>query len=271
MVAVGWMTRKSGRANRANAAHCLPQTKPLKWCSGTVALLPRHAFMSRVGFEKNLLKASTPGNTADENVAHCEIDILAGGASSRMRRNKASLRLGKRTLLGHIRATARNSGLPHRVIRRDLVPRCGPLGGVYTALSTSRAETILFLSCDTPFISAHLLKALVRRLSRPKKALFVKVNGRLGFPFLLRREALPVVKRQLAAGQFSLHKLARALRAQTVRLPRCRAHELLNINTPEDWRLARERWRGLTGGSSAPVRPKPCLSHSRHACMVCLC
>ena len=87
----------------------------------------------------------------------CEISILAGGSSSRMGRNKASLRLGRRTLLGHVRACARNSGLPHRVIRRDLLPGCGPLGGVYTALATSRAQIIVFLSCDMPFISADLV------------------------------------------------------------------------------------------------------------------
>ena len=196
---------------------------------------------------KRTLKAHPRDNTADANVGHCEIDILAAGASSRMRRNKASLRLGKRSLLGHIRAAARNSGLPHRVIRRDLVPWCGPLGGVYTALLTSRAGTILFLSCDMPFISASLLKALVRRLSRPKKALFVKENGRLGFPFLLRRATLPVVRRQLAVRQFSLHKLARALRAQTVRLPRCQTHELFNINTPKDWKIAQQQWRSMRG------------------------
>ena len=164
-----------------------------------------------------------------------------------MRRNKASLRLGKRTLLGHIRAAARNSGLPHRVIRRDLVPWCGPLGGVYTALLTSRAETILFLSCDMPFISASLLKALVRRLSRPKKALFVKDNGRIGFPFLLRRAALAVVERQMTTRQFSLHQLARSLHAQTVTLPRCQTHELFNINTPKDWKIAQEQWRSMRG------------------------
>jgi len=196
---------------------------------------------------KRALKAHPRDNTADANVGHCEIDILAGGASSRMRRNKASLRLGKRTLLGHIRAAARNSGLPHRVIRRDLVPRRGPLGGVYSALATSRAETILFLSCDMPFISTDLLNTLLRRLARRKTALFVKDNGRIGFPFLLRRAALAVVERQMTTRQFSLHQLARSLHAQTVTLPRCQTHELFNINTPKDWKIAQEQWRSMRG------------------------
>jgi molybdopterin-guanine dinucleotide biosynthesis protein A len=144
--------------------------------------------------------------------------------------------------LGHIGATAKAAGLQPRIIRADLVPHCGPLGGVHTALSTSRAETILFLSCDMPFISAELLSTLIGRLGRRKEALFVKEHGLVGFPFLLRRATLPVVEQQLAGKQFSLRKLARALRAQTVSLPRCQRHELFNINTPEDWKIARVLW-----------------------------
>jgi hypothetical protein len=69
----------------------------------------------------------------------CEICILAGGLSSRMGRNKAALRIGRRTLLGVVRDNARRLDLPVRVIRRDLVPRCGPLGGICPAPKTPRA------------------------------------------------------------------------------------------------------------------------------------
>ncbi|MEO8427284.1 MAG: NTP transferase domain-containing protein, partial [Verrucomicrobiota bacterium] len=91
----------------------------------------------------------------------CEIAILAGGRSSRMGRDKSRLRLGKRTLLGQVRATAERLRLPVRIIRQDLVPRCGPLGGIYTALKTSRKQVILFLPCDTPFVSLGLLEKVL--------------------------------------------------------------------------------------------------------------
>src|SRR5881397_2706641 len=116
-----------------------------------------------------------------------EVCILAGGKSSRMGVDKSRLRLGRRTLLGHIGAAANAAGFRPRVIRADLVPRCGPLAGVYSALATSRAEVILFLSCDMPFISAKLLKALIGRLGSRSKAIFVREHGRVGFPFLIRR------------------------------------------------------------------------------------
>ena len=90
-----------------------------------------------------------------------EACILAGGLSSRMGTDKARLRLGRKTLLGHVRAAARAAGLPLRVIRRDIVPRCGPLGGVYTALRSTRAEAVMFLSCDMPFVTGELLQRLL--------------------------------------------------------------------------------------------------------------
>ena len=99
--------------------------------------------------KRNETKESTP----------LEVCILAGGLSSRMGRDKARLRLNGRTLLAQVRDAAQTLGCPVRVIRRDLVTRCGPLGGVFTALKTSRAEAVLFLACDMPFVSPELLRS----------------------------------------------------------------------------------------------------------------
>jgi molybdopterin-guanine dinucleotide biosynthesis protein A len=173
-----------------------------------------------------------------------EICILAGGLSSRMGRDKSRLRLGGKSLLAHIRATARTVGLPHRIIRRDLVAHCGALGGLYTALMTSRAEASLFLSCDMPFVSAGLLERLLREAKPDENALFVEANGRVGFPLLLfRNAALAVVEKQMDKRELSLQQLAQALRARSTRLPPGKASELLNLNTPDDLRQARALWR----------------------------
>ena len=56
-----------------------------------------------------------------------EVCILAGGLSTRMGRDKSSLRLRGKTLLEHVQRLARTVDLPVRVIRRELLPRCGPL------------------------------------------------------------------------------------------------------------------------------------------------
>ena len=186
-----------------------------------------------------------------------EICILAGGLSRRMGRDKARLRLGNRTMLGHIRATARAVGtarcavrssqrddpirISARTISRDLVPRCGPLGGIFTALKTTRADAVLFLACDMPFVSAELLKFLLGKFNTKQSAFFTQKNRQVGFPFLIARNKLSVVEKQIARKEFSLQKLASILHARKLKLPRCFAGQLRNINTPADLKRARQR------------------------------
>ncbi len=154
-----------------------------------------------------------------------------------MGRAKAGLRLEGRSLLQHARAAAGKAPWPTRVLRRDLVGRCGPLGGVYTALKTTRYEAVLFLACDMPFVTVALMEKLVRRSGGKGLAVFTRSAEGPGFPFLLRRSALGRVERQLARGQFSLRALAKACRARMVASGGART--VFNVNTPEEWERAR--------------------------------
>jgi molybdopterin-guanine dinucleotide biosynthesis protein A len=178
-------------------------------------------------------------------VPSCGICILAGGLSSRMGRPKAGLRLASRTLLAHVRAEAQRLGLPVRIIRRDQVARCGPLGGVYTALKTSRAAAELFLACDMPFVSAGLLRQLLDVWARDQEPIFVTAGVSAGFPFLIPVKALRVVEAQISKKEFSLQKLAQALKSRLHPAGEAEG-ELFNVNTPADWRLARQRFRKRT-------------------------
>ena len=90
------------------------------------------------------------------------------------------------------------------------------VGGVYTALKTTRYEAVLFLACDMPFVTVALMEKLVRRSGGKGLAVFTRSAEGPGFPFLLRRSALGRVERQLPRGQFSLRALAKACRARMV-------------------------------------------------------
>ena len=177
-----------------------------------------------------------PRQTGDRTLG---VSILAGGLSSRMGRHKAGLRLGRRTLMGHVRSIGSQLGVPVRVIRRDLVGRCGPLGGVYTALATSRATGELFLACDMPFVSVELLRRLQKQFLNGRPAVFVRAEGRLGFPFVLSCELLPQVREQIDRAGFSLWALAKRLGAAAV--PVRDTSQLENINNPKELARARAR------------------------------
>lgn len=169
-----------------------------------------------------------------------EICILAGGLSRRMGRDKSRLRLRGKTLLRRVRDIAEKTGLPARVIRRDLVPRCGPLGGVQTALQTTKADTVLFLACDMPFITPEMIRKIARFSSQKRGVVFTRHGPALiGFPFLLRREHLKIVVLQLKNRRFSIQLLARRCRAKSFSPPFAK-WRLFNVNTPDDWARARK-------------------------------
>lgn len=181
-----------------------------------------------------------------------------------MGRDKSRLRLGDRTLLAHVRAAAQSLDPRVRVLRVDVVPRCGPLGGVVTALVSTRADAVLFLSCDMPFVTPKTLRRLIAKAGRSAEAVFVESKGTVGFPFLIRRSAYPSVRKQLALRDLTLQGLARSLKSERLRQP-AKSWEHFNINTVEDLQRARGFWlrkirrangssgaKGMTGVNAAP-------------------
>jgi molybdenum cofactor guanylyltransferase len=157
--------------------------------------------------------------------------ILAGGLSSRMGRDKARLQLGSRTMLGHVRKSVSAISLPVRVIRKDAVARCGPLGGIVTGFLRSRADAVLFLACDMPQIEPGFLRRLIRASGGGTKAVFAACGGTPGFPFILPRSAVEVIDSQRRSGKHSLRELAEALEARFAPIS---ASEAFNVNAPDD-------------------------------------
>ena len=164
-----------------------------------------------------------------------EACILAGGLSSRMGTDKSALRLGGKSLLTRVRLAAWAADLRVRVVRRDLMPRRGPLGGVYTGLRTARAEAVLFLSCDMPFLTGATLKRAMRSLGPRTSAVFFMDEGQFGFPFVIRTAALGAVEWLLVSGERSLQALAAALHAKRLHPTPKEQPRLLNINTPAEF------------------------------------
>jgi molybdenum cofactor guanylyltransferase len=158
-----------------------------------------------------------------------------------MGRDKANVRLAGRTLLQLISKTVRDLHLPLRVIRRDKIPRCGPVSGIYTGLSTSNKDAELFLACDMPFVSQQVLGRFIKAFARSPRALFTRKGGRVGFPCLIPRRDLPMVASSVSRRLFSIRELARNLHARYLGAEN--AFELSNINTPADLERAREHVR----------------------------
>lgn len=103
------------------------------------------------------------------------VAILAGGQSTRMGANKALAEVAGRPIIERIVERVRplsdellivtntpeaytRLGLP---MAPDLIPGKGPLGGLYTAISTTLGAHTLVVSCDQPFLNVELLRYLI--------------------------------------------------------------------------------------------------------------
>jgi len=103
--------------------------------------------------------------------------VLAGGKSLRLGRNKVLETIGGKSLIE--RVIERLGSLTDRVlivtspelldfpvaseaeIVVDLYPGKGPLGGIYTGLSTSRSLLNIVVACDMPFLNVELMEYMI--------------------------------------------------------------------------------------------------------------
>jgi molybdenum cofactor guanylyltransferase len=174
--------------------------------------------------------------------------VLAGGFSSRMGRDKALLAYRETTLVEYVARAVQEAigsvaliGDPDRyrdlglAVYRDKVPGCGPLGGIFTALSVSPADWNLVVACDMPGISARVLRVLLDPEAQPGRDCVMAV-GPGGEPeplcALYHRRCLPVLDRAIRQKRFKMRDLVPELEAE---LRLVDALALANVNTPGEW------------------------------------
>lgn len=187
--------------------------------------------------------------------------VLAGGASTRMHRDKAALELHGRPqlawayeLLGRhcervyvsVRADQRGepvrSGYPQVV---DGQPGLGPIAGIAAAQAAHPLAAWLVLACDLPFVDDAALTRLVaaREARRPVTA-YRSTHDGLPEPLCAVYEpaSAPAVRDAIASGRNCPRKL---IIASGVPLLEQATPALDNVNTPEELAAAhRELARG---------------------------
>jgi molybdopterin-guanine dinucleotide biosynthesis protein A len=138
--------------------------------------------------------------------------ILAGGASRRMGRDKASLILDGRSMLDlvaetmqalfpEVKLSVREPRFDARLPQILDDPACqGPLAGLLSGLEQLSASWLFVVGCDMPFVTANVVEQLAMR--RGACQAVVPVAG--GYPQPLAafysRSSLRVIRTHLAAG-----------------------------------------------------------------------
>ena len=187
--------------------------------------------------------------------------ILAGGASTRLGRDKASEPLLGRPLLQWVLdkvaqvvgeivvVTAAGQTLPplhtERALRvvEDVLPAKGPLGGIYSGLREARHELALAVGCDMPLLSAPLLRELLR-LAEGYHVVMPRRRGRTqALHAAYRRSCLEPMRRELDAGHLKVISFLPAVNVRYVDEDVWTRFDpeglsFFNINTEEDLRRA---------------------------------
>ncbi len=197
--------------------------------------------------------------------------VLAGGRSSRMGADKALELFAGRPLVERAVSLLREAGLTASIagarsplaefapVVEDSKPGMGPLGGICAALSSIPAGWAVFLPVDLPLLPVSLLVFMLHDAEvTGAVATLCSVNGFVqSFPAVLRREALPVLERELEAGRGGCYSAFKAASASLGEAMRVLPVELLvhsghvshpgglpavrwfmNVNDPEERRRA---------------------------------
>ena len=190
--------------------------------------------------------------------------VFAGGRSTRMGRDKASLPLAGRTLLARAVETIRRAGGtpivlgPPRPDAEILGARSlddggeGPLAALRLGIASTPGPWFA-LACDLPLLRAEAIAALVARLEG-HDAVVPRAAGRLQvLAAAYGPSALPVLEAAIAAGEFAVHAAVQSLRARVVEADELREWGdetmFLNVNTPDDLRRAGECLAAATSGA----------------------
>jgi molybdopterin-guanine dinucleotide biosynthesis protein A len=201
------------------------------------------------------------------------IAIQAGGASSRMGRDKCLLPLAGRPMVEHVIDRVRGLGdeilittnLPEEYgftgmrLVGDTRPGTGALGALHAALSAARGETVLVLACDMPLASRPLLEHL---LSRAPQADVVIPRWKGEYEPLCAvyaRRCLLSVEAALESGQRRMISFFPQVRVMPVEEAEWSSYDpegltFFNVNTPQELAEAERRMAGIEpgGGGDAP-------------------
>lgn len=177
------------------------------------------------------------------------VAVCAGGASRRMGRDKARIRVDGVALLERAVMAAAACGVEVWVVGRDRpadwhgpdvrflvddAPGSGPAGALQTAMSRTSRDVAL-VACDLPEVTAAAVRWLLDTRRGADDAVVAEVDGRVQPLFAVYGRACePVLRERLDAGRRSLVGLLDAVRTRRVVVPDVLRAALRDADTPGD-------------------------------------
>ena len=191
----------------------------------------------------------------------CAAAIIAGGKSRRLDgRPKGALAFGPTSIVERQLAALRtltdtllivaNDPAPYAAcgvpVVGDDLPGAGALGGIYTALVHARADPVVVLACDMPFVTVPFLRHLIDAVRTDDAAIPRTRDGYEPLCACYSRRCAPHVRRQIEAGVLKVQDLLPHLRVREVGPREIAPYDpegllFCNVNTADDYSRALAR------------------------------
>jgi len=195
---------------------------------------------------------------------------MAGGESSRMGVDKGLLEIAgvpmivraARLVESVVGAPAVVVGTPEKYRASGLRaiaddgPRCGPLGGIATALRASDAEWNLIVACDLPYLTRKWLEYLLQRARDSDAEAVVPLNlapankrGAEPLCAVYHKGAEQAMRRALERGVRKVTDGLAELRVEVIEPAAWKGFDFdgllfKNVNTPADYEEAKRKFGG---------------------------
>jgi molybdopterin-guanine dinucleotide biosynthesis protein A len=173
--------------------------------------------------------------------------ILAGGQATRFGgRDKSALLVDGRAILDR-QIAALAPAVDDVVIVggsratiHDIVPGCGPLGGLHTALNAARGDAVLLVACDMPYLSTPFLAYLLSLTAGADIVVPQTERGYHPLCAVYTRACLEPAAARLADRRLRMRELVGSMRTRVVPIDEIRQFGdpdrlLANLNTPADY------------------------------------
>lgn len=178
------------------------------------------------------------------------IIVLSGGKSSRMKTDKGFVLIDGKPMIQHILDTLKKVSDNVIIIANDdkyktlgfpcyadIIPDCGPIGGIYTGLVHTDSRKNLILSCDIPLVSAAFLTQLISKVAT-EDVLVPEHNGKTEpLCAVYDKRCMEVLKERIENGELKMMDALLQLNTVYFKMDSNEwnaVHLFTNINTPDE-------------------------------------
>ncbi|NOX89967.1 MAG: molybdenum cofactor guanylyltransferase, partial [Calditrichaeota bacterium] len=122
-------------------------------------------------------------------------------------------------------------------VYRDIIPGCGPLGGIYTALNNFDSDWLAVLPVDMPLLDAEIYFHLWKQREDQRPVVAKTKKGIESMVSLWHKSNLSFIEERIKIRQWSIYRVLNEMNAVQVNFPPEKQIQFFNINYKEDLEL----------------------------------